>query len=836
MRVVAIIASFSPALALPLSALVVDGYDQSNPVDRATHERFASGFPSNPVANTSVSFLANGVDLTGVGWDPAKSQYGLALITPKHLLVARHVFEIDQTTTVSFLGGDATVHTYSKLPEEATGVGEILGSPDLGIVELVTQPDPAHEVEDFPMLDQNLGSGQTAAIYGRGQLPPSYTSPRLAEVSVFITYEESARNAFLTNQNGATVELGDSGSPVFTPWTAPDGTDIYCLLGNNASVNNTYNFHSWCTSDTSVAAINPLLVDDGHAMRWVRDADFNWEGDTSASFGNRRNWTEGSVFNPNPSADDYAGFDSDTADSMTVDLGGNSESIRGAAFAPGGSGGFTIQNGTLTLGRGGLANWDSDDVQTITAGIILADHQHWFSTGGGFMVNGSVNTGGKLVVISGSGDTTLSGGLTGTGTLAVDTAGTVTLSAAATHSGTTWIHQGVLLLTNPSGSATGTGPVEVERWGTLRGSGEATGTATNRGTVSPGNSLATGILALGGLTQTSTGAVNVRLAGTTAGTGYDQLDIAGTASLAGALNVSLDGYTPGEGDLFDVLTCGTRSGTFATVNLPALSSGLAWVATYDPNGSAGLRLEVVAENSPPTVDDAAFTVSENVNIGTTVGTVSASDPDDGDTLTYAITDGDPGGLFAITHSGLISTAGALDHEATARHVLTVTVTDSGSLTDTATVTIDVEDVDEGRYSEFQDQFFTPTQITNGDAAPDIDFDKDGTPNAQEWIAGTDPTDPDSRPTPTHLQANPGGGFDFTYQIEPDTPEGTHAIQSNSDLQPPWSAVDETNITFVGDAPVAGHPTAVRRTVTIEGPPDTTGPRRNFRLWIDTTAP
>ncbi|SHK49015.1 PA14 domain-containing protein, partial [Rubritalea squalenifaciens DSM 18772] len=102
----------------------------------------------------------------------------------------------------------------------------------------------------------------------------------------------------------------------------------------------------------------------------------------------------------------------------------------------------------------------------------------------------------------------------------------------------------------------------------------------------------------------------------------------------------------------------------------------------------------IVENAAPVATDATFSVSENAAAGTSVGTVSATDPDVGDTLTYSITAGNGGGEFAINSStGEITTTVALDYEAAAQYVLTVEVSD-GSLTDTATITVDVTNVNE----------------------------------------------------------------------------------------------------------------------------------------------
>ena len=80
-----------------------------------------------------------------------------------------------------------------------------------------------------------------------------------------------------------------------------------------------------------------------------------------------------------------------------------------------------------------------------------------------------------------------------------------------------------------------------------------------------------------------------------------------------------------------------------------------------------------------------------------VGTVAASDPDAGDTLTFAITAGNTGNAFAIDSSSgqiTVANATALDFEVTPSFTLTVQVQDAGGLTDTATVTINLTNVNE----------------------------------------------------------------------------------------------------------------------------------------------
>ncbi|MGI9380429.1 MAG: cadherin repeat domain-containing protein, partial [Methyloligellaceae bacterium] len=68
-------------------------------------------------------------------------------------------------------------------------------------------------------------------------------------------------------------------------------------------------------------------------------------------------------------------------------------------------------------------------------------------------------------------------------------------------------------------------------------------------------------------------------------------------------------------------------------------------------------------NNPPTTPIlTGDSVDENLAAGTLVGTVSATDPDAGDSWTYGITDAS--GNFTIDpNSGEIRTTGSLDHEA-----------------------------------------------------------------------------------------------------------------------------------------------------------------------------
>ena len=84
----------------------------------------------------------------------------------------------------------------------------------------------------------------------------------------------------------------------------------------------------------------------------------------------------------------------------------------------------------------------------------------------------------------------------------------------------------------------------------------------------------------------------------------------------------------------------------------------------------------------------SFTIAENAAASASVGTVSATDPDDGDTVTYSITAGNEDGKFAITRgTGQITVAGDLNPDELAFYALTVVAGDGRGGTAAAAVNI-----------------------------------------------------------------------------------------------------------------------------------------------------
>ena len=128
--------------------------------------------------------------------------------------------------------------------------------------------------------------------------------------------------------------------------------------------------------------------------------------------------------------------------------------------------------------------------------------------------------------------------------------------------GTEFESQGAGILTNSTtGTIGGAGTIDTPAGG-----------LTNDGTINAGTSP--DILIIDGdLDLTTNSIINIEIEGTTPGAnpgGHDQIQVTGTATLDGTLNVTLPGaFDPGGGDTFTMMTFASRVGTFAVENPPA---------------------------------------------------------------------------------------------------------------------------------------------------------------------------------------------------------------------------------------------------------------------------
>ncbi|MFB0874378.1 MULTISPECIES: VCBS domain-containing protein, partial [unclassified Sphingobium] len=141
----------------------------------------------------------------------------------------------------------------------------------------------------------------------------------------------------------------------------------------------------------------------------------------------------------------------------------------------------------------------------------------------------------------------------------------------------------------------------------------------------------------------------------------------------------------------------SRAGSTYTLSRDGESVTATSVELFSFNGGTAVAAADIL-NDAPTATGQSVTVDENIADTLTLATISASDVDAplGDTLSYAITGGNTGGLFEIDGAGAISLAAGkvLDYESATSHTLTVTVTDAKGATATATATITVTDLND----------------------------------------------------------------------------------------------------------------------------------------------
>lgn len=154
-----------------------------------------------------------------------------------------------------------------------------------------------------------------------------------------------------------------------------------------------------------------------------------------------------------------------------------------------------------------------------------------------------------------------------------------------------------------------------------------------------------------------------------------------------------------DGNTNGIFVINSSTGIISISNESALSvnefSLTVSVFDGDLSAEATITINVVEVNDPPTVDDQTFTIDENSAAGTTVGTISTSDPEN-DPLIFSIVSGNESGSFEIGEdNGVLSvlSSSALDFETTPTFTLGIEVND-GLNTVSATITINLNDVED----------------------------------------------------------------------------------------------------------------------------------------------
>ena len=204
---------------------------------------------------------------------------------------------------------------------------------------------------------------------------------------------------------------------------------------------------------------------------------------------------------------------------------------------------------------------------------------------------------------------TLSGAISGTGTLSLGGSGTLTLGGANTYSGSTTVTSGTLVLNSPSSAS----PVTVSGTGTLAGNGTVGGSVSiqSGGTLSPGNGI--GTLTVGGNVSLAAGSTT-RFELNKAAATKDFLAVSGTLACGGTLQVVNNAGTLAYGDSFQLFSAGGVAGSFSAYSLPALSSGLVWDTSALASGTIFVTTSAPSAPPAPTGLAATFLTSTQIRL------------------------------------------------------------------------------------------------------------------------------------------------------------------------------------------------------------------------------
>ena len=364
------------------------------------------------------------------------------------------------------------------------------------------------------------------------------------------------------------------------------------------------------------AVVRALLVLTAVAPRANAevDANFSWTGATSRIWSTSTNW---SPVGP-PGTADTAVFNGAFSNQPIITPGttvGTLWMTTGVAqnVVITSSGPPLFISGQGILGTGILIDNPNAFTLTIAVNLSIINSQAWTNNSGNlFTVNGSVDLGGNAVTVNGTGDTLISRTVSGTGSVSdviKDGSGTLTLTGPNTYTGGTAVNGGTLLVNNTSGSGTGTGAVAVTGSGTtLGGTGIISGPVivAAGANIAPGNGgNNTAILQTGALTLSPTANFRVDINGTTAGSGYDRIQVntGGVLILNSNLVVTV-GTTVSVGQTFTILNkvpVGGIVGTFAGIPQGGTvvgSNGTVFSVSYSGGTGNDLVLTVVQSAVP----------------------------------------------------------------------------------------------------------------------------------------------------------------------------------------------------------------------------------------------
>ena len=186
--------------------------------------------------------------------------------------------------------------------------------------------------------------------------------------------------------------------------------------------------------------------------------------------------------------------------------------------------------------------------------------------------------------------------------------------------------------------------------------------------------------------------------GTFTGLDYDSGDTLTYSLIAG----------PNEGDDENSFTLGSSNGVLKSAVIFNHEVKSSYTITVRVTDSANNYYEddfIITINdlneAPTTLSLSSSTILENQPTGTTVGTFSSTDPDDGDTHTYTLVSGlgdtDNTSFDLDSSTGVLTSSEVFNRESKSSYSIRVRVSDSGNLTYTGVYTITILNQNEAPY-------------------------------------------------------------------------------------------------------------------------------------------
>ena len=389
---------------------------------------------------------------------------------------------------------------------------------------------------------------------------------------------QAAPGSFAGFSNTDTAVFSGSGSV-----TAID------LTGANPSLNSlSFSNSSYMLSNGS------LTLNGGSGTASVTVTSGTQTINTPLTLASNTNFTiNGGTFLLNSTISGSGGFAKSGSGGLTLPEGntlsstGSISIVQGTLTSPfgisTGGGGITFAAGT-TLQGGETLKRAITGIGTVTATDDLtigsSKEAGQFNQGGPSGVGGTLNVGGNAVILLSS-DTAILGSQTNIGPggsltalngtqlgnpSSVDSTKVLTAAGNATINAN-FVNNGVV------NGPTGTGQ-ELTFTQAVQGAGATTGNVEYAASYKVGNSP--DAVSVQNVLFDPTSTLVMEFAGDVPGSGYDQLDISGMATLNGTLDVEfLAGYTPSIGDSYDILS-GKTTGSFVNLDLASLPPGMNW--------------------------------------------------------------------------------------------------------------------------------------------------------------------------------------------------------------------------------------------------------------------